>query len=95
MTVLDAVSSSYLQTRRVPVSGAVLEHDDMPKTDRSSDFRSVPEMLGLYLPDPHAGVLHSVGLLVLTLAGDRISAITRFDTSSLHAFDLPRTLSAE
>lgn len=50
---------------------------------------------GLYLPDPHAGVFHAVGLLVLTLAGDRISAITRFDNSVLRYFDLPRTLPGE
>jgi hypothetical protein len=47
---------------------------------------------GLYLPDPHAPILHALGLLVLTLAGDRISAITRFETSLLSAFGLPRTL---
>ena len=34
---------------------------------------------GLYIGDPHAPVLHANGLLVLTLAGDRISMITRFD----------------
>jgi RNA polymerase sigma-70 factor (ECF subfamily) len=38
---------------------------------------------GLYLPDPHAGVLHAVGLLALTLTGDNIAAITRFDPSVL------------
>jgi RNA polymerase sigma-70 factor (TIGR02960 family) len=47
---------------------------------------------GLYLPDPRAPILHGVGLLVLTLAGDRISAITRFETSLLADFGLPRTL---
>jgi RNA polymerase sigma-70 factor (ECF subfamily) len=46
----------------------------------------------LYLPDPHLTMLHGVGLLVLTLAGDRISAITRFETSLLSQFGLPRTL---
>lgn len=49
---------------------------------------------GLYLPDPHAPVLHVGGLLVLTLAGDRISAITRFDNSVMPYFGLPRTLPA-
>lgn len=44
---------------------------------------------GLYLRDPHAPVLHVGGLLVLTLAGDRISAITRFDNSVLSYFGLP------
>jgi RNA polymerase sigma-70 factor (ECF subfamily) len=47
---------------------------------------------GLYLPDPHTRILHGVGMLVLTLAGDRISAITRFETSLLAQFGLPRTL---
>ncbi|MBV9896935.1 MAG: sigma-70 family RNA polymerase sigma factor [Chloroflexi bacterium] len=47
---------------------------------------------GLYVPDPHAPILHAVGLLVLTLAGDRISAITHFDTSAFSSFGLPRTL---
>jgi RNA polymerase sigma-70 factor (ECF subfamily) len=47
---------------------------------------------GLFLPDPRAPILHAVGLLVLTLAGDRISAITRFETSLLPQFGLPRTL---
>ena len=47
---------------------------------------------GLYLPDPHTRVLHAMGLLVLTLAGDRISAIARFDNSVLSHFALPRTL---
>jgi RNA polymerase sigma-70 factor (ECF subfamily) len=47
---------------------------------------------GLYYPDPHGRVLHAAGLLALHLAGDRISAITRFDTSVLEYFDLRRTL---
>ena len=47
---------------------------------------------GIYVRDPQAPVLHAIGLLVLTLAGDRISAITRFDTSMLAYFGLPRTL---
>ena len=42
--------------------------------------------------DPHAPVLHANGLLVLTLAGDRISMITRFDPSVLPRFGLPRSL---
>jgi RNA polymerase sigma-70 factor (ECF subfamily) len=49
----------------------------------------------LYFPDPHGEVMHAVGLLVLTLAGDRVSAITRFDNGVLTYFGLPRTLRAE
>ena len=39
-----------------------------------------------------SGVRHGTGLLVLTLAGDRISSVTRFDTSVLPWFGLPRSL---
>lgn len=48
---------------------------------------------GLYTRDPHADLFHANGLLVLTLAGGRISALTRFDNSVLSYVGLPRTLS--
>jgi RNA polymerase sigma-70 factor (TIGR02960 family) len=48
---------------------------------------------GAYLPAPD-GVSHGTGLFVLTLTGDRISAITRFDESVLPSFGLPPTLPA-
>lgn len=47
--------------------------------------------LGAYLHAP-TGIRHGIGLVVLTLSGDRISAITRFDTSVLPSFGLPRSL---
>ncbi|MEN3361977.1 MAG: hypothetical protein V7637_5959, partial [Mycobacteriales bacterium] len=47
---------------------------------------------GIYLRDPRAGIAHANGLLVVTLAGDRISVLTRFDNSVLPHFGLPRTL---
>jgi RNA polymerase sigma-70 factor (ECF subfamily) len=47
---------------------------------------------GLYIRDPQAGVFHATGLLVLTLSGSRICAMTRFETSVLPRFGLPRTL---
>jgi RNA polymerase sigma-70 factor (ECF subfamily) len=47
---------------------------------------------GVYLYDEHADIGHAFGLLVLTLTGDRISVITRFDNSALAQFGLPRTL---
>jgi hypothetical protein len=47
---------------------------------------------GIYLREPGVDVLHANGLLVLTLAGSRISAMTRFDNSVLPRFGLPRTL---
>ncbi len=47
---------------------------------------------GVYLQDPRTRVAHASGLIVLTLAGSRISAVTRFDNSALDRFGLPRTL---
>ena len=47
---------------------------------------------GLYAPDPQTGVCHALGLLVLTLSGSQICAMTRFDNSVLPRFGLPRTL---
>jgi RNA polymerase sigma-70 factor (TIGR02960 family) len=47
---------------------------------------------GAYIRDPRAGISHANGLLVFTLAGHRISGITRFDNSVLARFGLPRTL---
>jgi RNA polymerase sigma-70 factor (ECF subfamily) len=44
-----------------------------------------------YLHGP-AGIRHGVGLYVLTLAGDRICAMTRFENSVLPWFGLPRSL---
>jgi RNA polymerase sigma-70 factor (TIGR02960 family) len=46
---------------------------------------------GAYLRAPN-GIRHGVGLLVLTLSGDRICAMTRFDNSVLPWFGLPRSL---
>jgi RNA polymerase sigma-70 factor (TIGR02960 family) len=39
------------------------------------------------------GIRHGIGLYVLTLTADRICAMTRFDTSVLPWFGLPRSLS--
>jgi RNA polymerase sigma-70 factor, ECF subfamily len=47
---------------------------------------------GLYVRDPGGRVYHAMGMLVLTLAGDQISAITRFDNSVLARLGLPRKL---
>jgi RNA polymerase sigma-70 factor (ECF subfamily) len=46
-----------------------------------------------YLRDPGGGPRHAMGLLVFTLTGNRICAITRFDNSVLPRFGLPRSLS--
>lgn len=47
--------------------------------------------LGTYLRSPD-GLRHCVGLFVLTLSGDRICALTRFDNTVLPWFGLPRSL---
>jgi RNA polymerase sigma-70 factor (TIGR02960 family) len=48
---------------------------------------------GYYLHDARAPIAHAHGLVVLTLAGDKICAITRFGDNSLFPhFGLPRTL---
>ena len=62
-------------------------------------FRLVPTRangqpaFGCYLRDAHAPIAHAYGLMVLTLRGDRVAAITGFpDTSVFRSFGLPRTL---
>jgi RNA polymerase sigma-70 factor (TIGR02960 family) len=47
---------------------------------------------GFYARDPRSGAYHTVGLMVLTLSGAQISAMTRFDGSTLPRFGLPATL---
>jgi RNA polymerase sigma-70 factor (ECF subfamily) len=48
---------------------------------------------GHYMGDAQAPIVRAVGVLVLTLDGDRISQITRFGGSAiLSRFGLPRTL---
>jgi RNA polymerase sigma-70 factor (ECF subfamily) len=46
---------------------------------------------GAYLRAP-SGIRHGTGLLVLTLTGDRICSVTRFDNNVLTWFGLPRSL---
>jgi RNA polymerase sigma-70 factor (ECF subfamily) len=46
---------------------------------------------GAYLSSP-TGVRHASGLFVLTLSGDRICAITRFENTVIPSFGLPRSL---
>jgi RNA polymerase sigma-70 factor (TIGR02960 family) len=46
---------------------------------------------GAYLRSP-SGISHGIGLYVLTLRGDRISAMTRFENSVIPWFDLPRSI---
>ena len=56
-------------------------------------YRGELQLHCYYLRDPQAPVARAHGLIVLTLAGDKICAITRFGDNSLFPhFGLPRTL---
>jgi RNA polymerase sigma-70 factor (ECF subfamily) len=61
-------------------------------------FRLVPTRangqpaFGFYVYGPHGEAGRATGLLVLTLSGDRISAMTHFDSGVLPGFGLPRML---
>jgi RNA polymerase sigma-70 factor (TIGR02960 family) len=61
-------------------------------------FRLVPTRAngqpaaGVYLADPVTEVPHAFGFFVIGLAGDRVSAITRFDNAVLPMFGLPSSL---
>jgi hypothetical protein len=48
--------------------------------------------LVMYLPEKQSGTARATGVLVFTLAGSRVSAITRFDDTVLPRFEVPATL---
>ena len=51
---------------------------------------------GYYVRDAQTGIARAAGLMVLTLEGDRVSALTRFgDTGVFPFFGLPRTVPAD
>jgi RNA polymerase sigma-70 factor (TIGR02960 family) len=73
--------------------------DDRYATHRGRRVRLVPTRansqpaFGHYIDDTQAPIGRYYGIIVLTLEGDRISAITRFgDSGFLPAFGLPRVL---
>ena len=47
--------------------------------------------LVMYLPDQKSGTARASGVLVFTLSGSRVSAITRFDDTVLPRFGVPAT----
>jgi RNA polymerase sigma-70 factor (TIGR02960 family) len=71
-------------------------HDVVFRNHRT--YRLVPTRangqpaFGAYIREPAGGPSHALGLIVVTLAGERISAITRFDTAMFPYFGLPRLL---
>ena len=64
-------------------------------------FRLVPTRangqpaFGVYLYSPLSRVAHAFGLIVLTLAGDKVSAITQFETGVMPRFGLPRSMAGD
>jgi RNA polymerase sigma-70 factor (TIGR02960 family) len=47
---------------------------------------------GMYIRDPGERIFHAVGLTVVTLAGNRVAGLTRFESGVLPSFGLPRSL---
>lgn len=64
-------------------------------------FRLVPTRangqpaFGVYLFSPISRVAHAFGLIVVTLAGDRVSAITAFESGVMARFGLPRSVARD
>jgi RNA polymerase sigma-70 factor (TIGR02960 family) len=51
--------------------------------------------LAVYTRDDANGLWRASGLLVLTVHGDQITGLTRFESTTLRSFDLPRILPAD
>ena len=94
-SVVERVLSNRTGVARVeanPVS-------TVPASGHLDRFRLVPTRangqpaFGCYMRDPHVPVAHAYGLMVLTMSGSRVAAITGFpDTGVFPHFGLPRTL---
>ncbi len=104
---LDALIGLLVTDVRLSMPPAMLEYRGIETARRvyaaatlrpGRTYRVVPTRangqpaFGLYLADPHAGVYRAYCLLVITTAGDHITAITSFTTSVMTRFGLPRTL---
>jgi RNA polymerase sigma-70 factor (TIGR02960 family) len=76
-----------------PIAGFLLEsHLGLDLKFVPTRANSQPALV-LYLPDPSAPIWRACGLIVLTLRGNQIYALTRFaDLGLLARFGFPRTL---
>ena len=76
-----------------PIAGFLLEsHVGQDLKFLPSRANGQPALV-LYLPDPSAPIWRASGLIVLTLRGNQIQALTRFSDAGLVArFGFPRTL---
>jgi RNA polymerase sigma-70 factor (ECF subfamily) len=103
---LDALIELLVTDVRISMPPAMLEYLGIEAARRflaaatfrpGRNYRVVPTRangqpaLGLYLADPHANVYRAYSLLVVTTAGDHITAITGFTADVMTRFGLPRT----
>jgi len=65
---------------------------EVARTGRRDKGANGQPAFGVYVRDPLAGIAHANGLLVVTLAGSRISRKVRFDNSKTPLLGLPRTI---
>ncbi|MEV0398603.1 sigma-70 family RNA polymerase sigma factor [Actinoallomurus sp. NPDC050550] len=105
---LDALIDLLVTDVRLSMPPAMLEYRGIESAQRlfaavvfrpGCTYRVIPTRangqpaFGLYLADPHTGVYRAYTLLVITTAGDHITAITGFhNTNVMTRFGLPRTL---
>jgi RNA polymerase sigma-70 factor (ECF subfamily) len=104
---LDALIELLVTDVRVSMPPAMLEYRGIESAQRffaAATFRpgriyrvvltraNGQPAVGVYLADPHASVYRAYFLLVITTAGDHITAITGFTANVMTRFGLPRTL---
>ncbi|TQM14631.1 sigma-70 family RNA polymerase sigma factor [Pseudonocardia kunmingensis] len=77
---------------RGPVAGFFTEVFRLRTYDVVPTRANGQPAVGTYLRAPAGEVRHGTGIDVLTLDGDRIRAITHFDSGVLPSFGLPRSL---
>ncbi|GAA2124771.1 RNA polymerase subunit sigma-70 [Actinomadura napierensis] len=103
---LDALIGLLVTDVRLSMPPAMLEYRGIESAQRifaavsfrpGRTYRVVPTRangqpaVGLYLAAPHASVYRAYALLVISTAGDHITAITCFNTNVMTRFGLPRT----
>jgi RNA polymerase sigma-70 factor (ECF subfamily) len=106
---VDALVALLTEDVLVSMPPLPLEYEGLEMARRFHDtvvfrngrrFRMVPTRangqpaFGAYQIDAAGGPSHAIGLIAVTLAGDHVRAITRFDTGILGRFGLPRSLPA-
>jgi RNA polymerase sigma-70 factor (TIGR02960 family) len=104
---LEALVELFAEDVRLSMPPAMLEYRGIDVARRffaavtlrpGLSYRAVPTRangqpaFGMYVADPHTGVFRAYGLLVVTIAGDRVTAVTGFGASVMPRFGLPRTL---